>query len=122
MKNMAVLEFEKPDENNDNKDLSDFGSWYTPDVITYLTYLSKQGELLRYVFFDEDDAEKIFKKQFESIRLIGNSLSRGVTFICKEPGLGQNHFIFGILIKNKLIFISPIGETVNCNQFLTHLK
>ena len=108
-KNKAILEFEE-------YKLINFGSWYTPDVITYLTYLSKQGELLRYVFFDGD-----LKNQLQSIRMIRNTLDYGITFICKEPGLGQNHFIFGILIENKLIFINPVGETAH-KDFYTILS
>jgi len=101
MKNQAILEFE-------NNKLTDFHSWYIPDVITYLTYLNKQTELLRYTFFDGD-----FKAQFQSINMLKNGLKQGFNFICKEPGIGQNHFIFGILIKNKLIFINPVGETAH---------
>ena len=101
MKNKAILEFE-------NNKLTDFHSWYTPDVVTYLTYLNKQTELLRYTFFDGD-----FKAQFQSINMLKNGLKQGFNFICKEPGIGQNHFIFGILIKNKLIFINPMGETAH---------
>ena len=101
MKNKATLEFES------NK-LTDFDSWYTPDVVTYLTHLNKQAELLRYTFFDGD-----FKEQFQSINMLQNGLKQGFSFICKEPGVGQNHFIFGILIQNKLIFINPVGETAH---------
>ena len=105
MKNKAILEFE-------NNKLTDFHSWYTPDVITYLTYLNKQTELLRYTFFDGD-----FKAQFQSINMLKNGLEQGFNFICKEPGIGQNHFIFGILIENKLIFINPVGETAHKNFY-----
>ena len=53
MKNKAILEFE-------NNKLTDFHSWYTPDVITYLTYLNKQTELLRYTFLE------ILKRSFKA--------------------------------------------------------
>ena len=69
MKNKAILEFES------NK-LTDFDSWYTPDVVTYLTYLNKQTELLRYTFFDGD-----FKEQFQSINMLKNGLKQGFSLI-----------------------------------------
>jgi hypothetical protein len=45
--------------------------------------------------------------------MLKNGLKQGFSFICKEPGVGQNHFIFGILIQNKLIFINPVGKTAH---------
>ena len=85
-----------------------FDSWYTPDIVTYLTHLNKQTELLTYIFFDGD-----FKAQFQSLNMLKNGLNQGFSFICKEPGIEQNHFIFGILIRNQLIFINPVGETAH---------
>ena len=101
MKNKAIIEFE-------SNNLTNFDSWYTSDIITYLTYLNKQGGLLRYTFFDGD-----FKEQFLSINMLKNALGQGFSFICKEPGVGQNHFIFGILVQNKLIIVNPMGETAH---------
>ena len=91
-----------------SNELINFDSWYTPDIVTYLTHLNKETELLRYIFFDGD-----FKAQFQSLNMLKNGLNQGFSFICKEPGIERNHFIFGILIRNKLIFINPVGETAH---------
>jgi tetratricopeptide (TPR) repeat protein/endonuclease/exonuclease/phosphatase family metal-dependent hydrolase len=113
MKNKAVSEFEQ-------YKLNEFEEWYTPQIVEYLTHLNNQGAFLRYVFFDRHTED--FKNQLESICTIRNSYGtnqkvKGISFISKEPGLGENHFVFGTLMSNKLIIINPIGETGHANFY-----
>jgi hypothetical protein len=108
-RNKAVIDFE-------DKGLLDFDQWYTSEAVTYLTDLNKSAELLRYVFLDsfsDKTPKEAFETQLRSIRMLSNALAKGVAFICKEPGVGQDHFIFGILIDNNLILINPVGRTTH---------
>lgn len=78
-------------------------------MIEYLVHSEEQKDLLRYVFFDG-----AFIEQLQSLVLIGNYCYKNFCFICKEPsetGAGDNHFILGILVDNKVLFVNPIGKT-----------
>jgi energy-coupling factor transporter ATP-binding protein EcfA2 len=112
-KNKATKEFEQ-------YKLDEFGQWYTPQVVEYLTHLNTQDVFLRYVFFDKGPED--FKNQLESICAIKNFYGnnpkvKGISFISKEPGLGENHFVYGTFIGNKLIIINPVGETEHVNFY-----
>jgi energy-coupling factor transporter ATP-binding protein EcfA2 len=113
MKNKAAKEFEQ-------YKLDEFGEWYTPQIVEYLTHLNTQDAFLRYVFFDKNPED--LKNQLESICAIKNFYGKsqevkGISFISKEPGLGENHFVFGTFIDNKLIIINPVGETEHVNFY-----
>lgn len=122
----------------DQANMAQFDSWYGVDEITYITHTAEQLEFLRYVFFD--GGVNSFEQQFESLLLLrstfvrneqasslnNNSINnnynygkegkgsieiKGISFICKEPGASQNHFMFGTLLADKLIIINPTGLT-----------
>jgi len=53
-----------------------------------------------------------FKNCIRDLKVLISSLglTRG-SFIVKEPGAGENHFIYGHIFGNKLLVINPIGTT-----------
>jgi hypothetical protein len=111
-KNQALAEFD-----NEEHDLSEFNSWYSPDILKYLSHLNGQVDFLRYVFFDDVDSINAFKEQIKSLTW----LNKDFAFICKEPGAGNNHFIFGLIFafakEKKLVIINPVGETAHAGFY-----
>ena len=95
MKNTAQLQFEGA--NKEKIDQRAFESWYSPDSVLYLTNLNdRPPAFIRYVFFEGDGSA--FALQFENLLLLKNGLGKAACFISKEPGIGQNHYIFGLII------------------------
>ena len=101
--NSAIKEFTK-----DGEDQREFNTWYSPDSIKYLIHSGTTGsDFLRYVFWDGID----FFKQLSILRDLQKSSKKNFCFICKEPGAGENHFVFGALVNNILVIVNPVGET-----------
>jgi len=98
--------------------LEKFERWYDVDTIIYLSFLNVDSGVqlkaqccLKYVFFDEK-----WEEQLQGLVLLKSSFSslecnKTVCFISKEPGAGQNHYIFGFCIESNLLIINPIGIT-----------
>lgn len=101
-KNNAIQKFEA-------EHLLEFDKWYSNEILTHIANLSSQSDKLKYIFFDKGIKE--FKSQLEALNMLHNNLKQPRYFICKEPGAGQNHYIFGLLVKDNLIFINPVGHT-----------
>ncbi len=93
-------------------DLRLFGEWYTQHAIEWLMHCEPRNtnSPLRVVFTTDSNVDA-FYLQLGNFHVLRNDLNKAGIFISKEPGAGQNHFIFGIFYADKLLIINPIGET-----------
>jgi hypothetical protein len=112
--NQAVEEFLSE---GDSRKLS---TWYSSEIIKYIIHSDELGpdDSLRYVFIDGGD----FVKQVQILRMVQVGTSKNFCFICKEPGAGENHFIFGVLADNKIVFVNPVGQTLHHDFYQIALK
>ena len=87
MTNKAVKHFKGDD--GEGIDLREFEQWYSPQIIEYLSYFSNP-KTVNVVFIDGIE----FKNCIRDLKVLISSLglTRG-SFIVKEPGAGENHFI-----------------------------
>ncbi|AIL64458.1 hypothetical protein NOVO_00230 [Rickettsiales bacterium Ac37b] len=130
--NSAATRFITPDE----KKLTqlEYDSWYSPNTIKDLNNPITDSGIIKYVFFDDLNPVKGFEVQLDHIRILNNMIAEekkdlsAISFIAKEPGAGQNHFIYGLLIKpagggtSKLLVVNPTGETVHKDFYETLAK
>lgn len=105
---------------------TDYSTWYSDESIKSLIY-SKPREipLLRYVFSysGDDNPLKQFIRQFKYLKTLGNIFKVPVCFISVRPGIiMSSHFIFGIIIKNHLIIINPLGDELKEDFYKTMFK
>ncbi|KIE05189.1 hypothetical protein NF27_EL00010 [Candidatus Jidaibacter acanthamoeba] len=107
-KNKAVKHFVGESQAEDQRN---YNVWYSTNTILYLTHIEeRKTEILKYIFSDITSVDN-FKLEFTQLNILRNDLGKPAYFIAREPGVGQNHYIFGILNKNKLLIINPIGAT-----------
>lgn len=93
----------------------DFKRWYTDENIKKLVYSpEKKTRCLRYVFSysgDDCDPYKTFLNQFRQIVTLKDKLRAPVYFISMRPGTAlSSHFIFGIVVDNRLMIMNPLGD------------
>lgn len=111
--NNAVKEF------TFEEDCREFNKCYNDDIIKYLIHRdSLEQSFLKYVFLDGYN----FIEQLQSLRAIQIETNKDFCFICKEPGVGKNHYIFGILANDKIVFINPLGITSHLDFYDTAQK
>ena len=81
---------------------------------------------MKYIFIDPDpEKEKtFFSNQLNTLYLLRKQLRKDVIFISKESFQAQNHFICGLLIKDNLFLINPIGISSHGEFYsqLEHIK
>ena len=101
------------------EDCREFDKWYSADIIKYLIHEDALGkDFLKYVFLDGAD----FVEQVQILRMVQTGTNKGFCFICKEPGAGENHFIFGVLADNKIVFVNPVGQTLHHDFYQIALR
>lgn len=105
MTNKAVKHFKG--EDGERIDLREFEQWYSPQIIEYLSYFSNP-KTANVVFIDGIEFNNCIRDL--KVLIVSLGLTRG-SFIAKEPGAGDNHFIYGHIFGNKLLVINPIGIT-----------
>ncbi len=94
-------------KNNAQHDLRLFGQWYPQDIVQSLMFFQKNDSNAVRVLFTHPD----FMQELTQFKMLLNNLQRPGIFVAMEPGVGQNHFIFGVIYQNNLLLINPVGET-----------
>lgn len=95
-------------------DLRNYDSWYSQEVLIYLTHsLPIHPDVFRYVFVQdtEENKEQAYYKQFVALSILSEKLQKVIYFIATESPISQNHFIFGIICSKNILIINPIGIT-----------
>ncbi len=103
-----------------------FKNWYHPEICTYLMQMvNNKAKCVSVLFPDSgyDDNTDTFTKQLHQLVMLSNIQKRAALFISKEPG-ADNHFICGLVKKNNLLLINPLGRTSHdiCYQTLAKLQ
>ncbi len=110
--NIAISKF-KGSENSQTDSHLLFKTWYHPDICHWLLQLCENhSKCIRVILPDSgyDDNTQTFNKQLGELKSLSTYLNHPAIFISKEPG-ADNHFVCGIIHKNDLLFINPLGIT-----------
>lgn len=90
-------------------DCRKFESWYSPQILEYLTYFASPN-IINVIFLD---GKPFFESLCELQVLVSSLGISRAGFIAKEPGAGNNHFIYGQIVFQKLLIVNPTGHTVH---------
>ena len=112
--NKAVKHF--TGENPDKIDLREFESWYDFKTISYLCHLPREEEQALKCIFHDGNFQS-FRSQLEQSKILAVHFNVNLFFISKEPGLGENHYIFGMIFRTSLLIINPVGETMHMDFY-----
>jgi hypothetical protein len=109
--NKAVRQFTGTGTKALGSDLRKFEEWYDLETLHFLT-LTVQPNLLafKYIFIAEETFKTNFIAQFKALNVLRKNLRKVAYFISYEPAeMNTSHFIFGVIIENKLLIINPLG-------------
>lgn len=95
-------------KNSFNQDQRIFESWYDDHTLLYLLNSVNNAYILPYVFINGIP----FIEQLEQLCVLKNSINQDICFVCTEPAQSEtHHFVCGILSKDKLLLVNPLGKT-----------
>ncbi len=95
-------------QTEERHDLQRFEEWYPQYVIeTLMSGQPNPSGALRVVFSNPAK----FSEELTQFKMMLTTLGRPGIFVCMEPGVGQNHYIIGVIHRNNLLLINPVGTT-----------
>jgi serine/threonine protein kinase len=101
-------------------DLRKYDTWYCTTTLSYLTHLlPSHPDVFRYIFTnDAINQEQSYYKQLVGLCHLSQALERCIYFIAPESPIAANHFIFGIIVNNKILIINPVGLSKHTDFWL----